>query len=290
MRQGRAVAWGLTAPWTASFAIFWAFPLAYSITVSLTDYSLLSKQSGAWVGLGNYFALFADPNFLNALENTFLFVIGTVPITTIVALMLALLVSRNFRGRAFFRSIYFLPSITSMVVVALIFSHLYKKGGYVMLLAETMGLSLPTHGLLYDSGTALYAIMGMDIWMSSGYYMLIFLAGLKAIPDELYEAAEISGASYLRQLFSITLPMLRPVALFIIVINTIKSFQIFVEIFVMTQGSFDTSTLVYFLYDKGLTTSFEFGLASAAAMVLFVIIALFSAAQFVLMRQRKALW
>jgi multiple sugar transport system permease protein len=129
--------------------------------------------------------------------------------------------------------------------------------------------------------------MAMDVWMSVGYYMLIFLAGLKAIPDELYEAAEISGAGRVRQFFSITLPLLRPVMLFILVINSIKSFQVFVEIFVMTKGKFDTATMVY---DSGLTTHFSFGYASAAAYVLFVIIGLFSILQFFLLRRRQPLW
>ncbi len=132
--------------------------------------------------------------------------------------------------------------------------------------------------------------MAMDVWMAAGYYMLIFLAGLKAIPDELYEAAEIAGASAWRQFISITLPMLRPVTLFIVVINSIKSFQVFVEIFVMTKGRFDTSTVVYFVYETGLQTQFKFGYASAAAYVLFLIIGAFSILQFVLMRRKEPVW
>ena len=148
----------------------------------------------------------------------------------------------------------------------------------------------PLNGFLYDQSTALFSIMAMDVWMSVGYYMLIFLAGLKAIPDELYEAAEISGASGWRQFVSITLPLLRPVALFILVINSIKSFQVFVEIFVMTKGKFDTSTAVFFIYERGLTTGFEIGYASAAAYILFLIIAAFSIVQFALLRKRAHSW
>ncbi len=122
--------------------------------------------------------------------------------------------------------------------------------------------------------------------MAVGYYMLIFLAGLKSIPQELYEAAKIQGAGSVRQFFSITLPLLKPVALFIIVINSIKSFQVFVEIFVMTQGKFKTSTMVYFIYESGLTTKFNFGYASAAAYILFLIVALFSFIQFKLLKNR----
>ncbi|MCK4372262.1 MAG: sugar ABC transporter permease, partial [candidate division Zixibacteria bacterium] len=237
-----------------------------------------------------YRELAADDNFLCALKNTFVFVLGTIPVTTVIALALALLVSRSFRGRGLFRAGFFLPSVTSMVVIALIFTNLYQRGGYVALLARFAGLSPPEHGFLFDQGTALYSIMAMDVWMSVGYYMLIFLAGLKAIPDELYEAAELNGAGWWRRFWSITLPLLRPVALFIIVINSIKSFQVFVEIFVMTKGKFDTATAVYFIYEQGLQTQFRFGYASAAAYLLFVIIAIFSIVQFVLLRRRRALW
>jgi multiple sugar transport system permease protein len=256
--------------------------------MGFTDYQLLNKSFN-WVGLENFRLLLADPAFLSSLKNTFIFVAGTIPATTIIALALALLVNKSFPGRSLFRSGFFLPSITSMVVVALIFTNLYQRGGYVALLAQMVGLAPPEFGFLNDRGTALYSIMAMDVWMAAGYYMLIFLAGLKAIPDELYEAAEISGAGTIRKFYSITLPLLRPTALFILVINTIKSFQVFVEIFVMTQGSADTSTAVYFIYNTGLSTQFQFGYASAAAYLLFVIVAIFSVLQFFLMRQREAL-
>jgi multiple sugar transport system permease protein len=276
----------LTSPWLLTFLLFWAFPVVYSLLIGFTDYRLLVRD-WQWVGWANYRQLFSDSDFISSIKNTFIFVLGTIPLTTVISLALALLVNHAFRGRALFRSAFFVPSITSMVVVALIFTNLYQRGGYIALLAEMVGLQPPVNGFLYNNGTALYSIMAMDVWMSVGYYMLIFLAGLKAIPTELYEAAQIAGASRTRQLVSITLPLLRPVALFILVINSIKSFQVFVEIFVMTKGKFDTSTMVYFIYDKGLTTGFDVGYASAAAYVLLVIIAVFSLGQFLLMRRRN---
>jgi multiple sugar transport system permease protein len=288
MSRAKSTALLLASPWIATFFLFWIVPLVYSLAISFTDYQLLREYH--WIGLENYRRLLSDPKFIASIKNTFIFVLGTIPVTTVVALFLALLVNRQFPGRGLFRASYFLPSITSMVVVALIFTNLYSRGGYIMMLARMIGLSPPQNGFLYDNDTALYSIMGMDIWMSVGYYMLIFLAGLKAVPDELYEAAEISGASRTRRFFSITLPLLRPVMLFILVINSIKSFQVFVEIFVMTQGKFDTSTMVYFIYDTGLRTAFELGYASAAAYVLFFIIAAFSLLQFWLLRRRQAAW
>lgn len=276
-------------PWLVTLLLFWLFPLIYSFVMGFTDYQLLAGDYN-WVGWSNYRELIQDQDFRSALKNTFIFVFGTIPVTTAIALGLAMLVNRQFRGRGIFRAGYFLPSVTSMVVIALIFTNLYQRGGYIALLAELVGLSPPEYGFLYDKATALYSVMAMDVWMSVGYYMLIFLAGLKAIPEELYESAEIAGAGTVRKFFSITLPLLRPVALFILVINSIKSFQVFVEIFVMTKGKFDTATAVYFIYEEGLATQFRFGYASAAAYLLFLVIAVFSAVQFALLRRKQPLW
>ncbi len=285
MKQKKTTALFLALPWIVTLLLFWLYPIIYSFIVGFTDKQLLSKTF-QWVGFDNYKALLSDDSFLLALKNTAIFVVGTIPLTTIIALLLALLVNKQFKGRGLFRAGYFLPSITSMVVIALIFTNLFQRGGYIALLAEMLGFTPPQHGFLLDSSTALFSIMAMDVWMAVGYYMLIFLAGLKSIPQELYEAARIQGAGSIRQFFSITLPLLKPVALFILVINSIKSFQVFVEIFVMTQGKFETSTMVYFIYEAGLTTKFNFGYASAAAYILFLIVAVFSFMQFRLLKNR----
>ncbi len=289
MKAARLTVLALTIPWLATLVVFWLLPLIVSLLMGFTDFRLLVRDYN-WVGWSNFQALLSDRDFIGALKNTFIFVLGTIPVTTVVALGMALLVNRRFKGRGLFRAAYFLPSLTSMIVIALIFTNLYQRGGYVALLARLIGVTPPVNGFLYDGGSALYSIMAMDVWMSVGYYMLIFLAGLKAIPQELYEAAEIHGASALRRLFCITLPLLRPIALFILVINSIKSFQVFVEIFVMTKGKFDTATAVYFIYETGLTTGFEIGYASAAAYILFVIIAMFSVLWFLLLKRRQPLW
>ncbi len=289
MKWSKARALMLALPWLLTFAAFWLFPIIYSFVIGFTDQQLLAQGTN-WVGLDNYRALLSDPDFISSVKNTFIFVIGTIPLTTVISLGMAVAIAGQFRGRGLFRSAYFLPSITSMVVIALIFTNLYQRGGYIALLASLVGIPTPEHGFLYSNETALYSIMAMDVWMAVGYYMLIFLAGLKSIPQELYEAAEINGAGKIRQFFSVTLPLLRPVGLFVLVINSIKSFQVFVEIFVMTKGKFETSTMVYFIYETGLTTKFEFGYASAAAYILFVIVALFALVQFALLRKRQVVW
>jgi len=284
MKKSQFTGYLFASPWVITFLVFWLFPLLFSLYLGFTDYRLL-KPTWNWVGFDNFGALFSDGEFLDSLKNTFIFVVGTIPFTTAIALFFALLLNKNFPGRTLFRSAYFMPSITSMIVIALIFTNLYSRGGYIYLLADMIGLSPPDNGFLLSNKTALYSVMAMDIWMSVGYYMLLFLAGLKSIPEELYEAADVAGAGRIRKFVSITLPLLKPVALFIIVINTIKSFQVFVEIFVMTKGRYGTSTALYFIYDTGLSR-FEFGYASAAAYILFLIIAVFSIAQFGLLKQR----
>ncbi|MEE9441785.1 MAG: sugar ABC transporter permease [candidate division Zixibacteria bacterium] len=281
MKSNRGInGWLLFSPWILTFLIFWMFPLVYSFVISLTDYRLLDPTIN-WIGFSNYQKLFSDPDFILSLKNSFIFAIGTIPFTTIISLGLALLLNNQFRGRTFFRASYFMPSITSMVVIALIFSNLYARGGYIHLLAQLIGLNPPVNGFLLSQKTALASIMAMDIWMASGYYMLLFLGGLQTIPTELYEAARLSGASRWQQFRHITLPMLKPVTLFIIVINSIKSFQVFIEIFVMTKGGPLNSTFtgVYFVYETGLR-QFNFGYASAAAYILFAIIGIVSIIQF----------
>lgn len=266
-------------PWLVTLALFWLYPLLHSFYLSMTDYELLASESH-FVGLANYIELFNDPDFLKALLNTGIFVVGTIPFTTVFALGLALLVNRRIPGVQIFRSAYFIPSITSLVVIALIFSNLYSRGGYLTMLCDLVGIPTPERGFLFSEGTALPAIMAMDIWIASGYYMLLFLAGLKSIPEEQYEAAALDGASAWSSFWTITLPQLRPMAFYVILINTIKSFQVFVEIFVMTKGGplNSTLTVVYFVYDRGLH-KFLMGYASAAAYILFVLIMIFALIQ-----------
>jgi multiple sugar transport system permease protein len=240
---------------------------------------LLADQT-TFIGFENYIRLLGDADFLKALANTAIFVIGTIPFTTVIALILALLVNRRIAGAKVFRSAYFIPSITSLVVIALIFTNLYSRGGYLTMLCDLVGITTPERGFLFSEQTALLAIMAMDIWIASGYYMLLFLAALKSIPEEHYEAASLDGATGWSKFLRITLPQLRPMFLYVVLINTIKSFQVFVEIFIMTKGGplNSTLTVVYFVYDRGLH-KFDMGYASAAAYILVVIIMIFALVQ-----------
>jgi len=279
------------SPWVITLFLFWLFPLLYSLYLSFTNYSL-GVQGIEFIGLQNYIQLFSDTKFLASLKNTFVFVIGTIPFTTVFALLLALLINRKIRFATFFRSAYFLPSLVSLVVMALVFTSLYQKGGYLEFLFGLTGIPTPERGFLLSEPTALFSIMFMDVWIASGYYMLIFLAGLRSIPDELYEAAELDGANKFQQFFKITLPALRPTALYIVLINTIKSFQVFIEIYIMSNDSGGpnnaTTTMVYYIYDIGLRGVFNMGMASAAAYILFFIIMMVAIVQLKLFGYGKA--
>jgi multiple sugar transport system permease protein len=278
--------WMLILPWILVLCVFWLYPLGHALVLSFSKYQTLSNTS-EWIGLSNYREVFRSESFYNALLNTTVFTFGTVPVTTALALGLAVAVRRRAPGVAtFFRSAYFLPSVTSLVVIALIFFNLYAQDGYINALAGMLGLPQSERGWLNEPSTALLSIMAMDVWISAGYYMVLFLAGMETIPKDLYESAEISGANRWQQFVRITLPMLRPTMLFVIVINTIKSFQVFVEVYVMTKGGplGATQTLVYEVYHQAFELSDRMGYASALAYVIFVLLLVLS---FVQMRVLK---
>jgi len=270
--KARSGTLGLLLPWVVTFAVFWLYPLAHSAFLSLHEYNPLSGAM-QFVGGRHFVHLFGDADFLNALKNTFVFVAGTVPVTTALALVLALAVNRRLPCRGLFRAGFFVPTLTATVVVALVFIHLYAQGGYLHTLARVLGFAEPDRGLLLAEKTALASVMAMDIWVSAGYYMLLFLAGLQQIPRDLYQQADLCGASAWQKLRFVPLPLLKPITLYVVLINTIKSFQIFTEIFVMTQGGpvGATSTVVYFVYREGFE-KFRMGYASAAAYLLFFVI------------------
>ncbi|HYF04366.1 MAG TPA: sugar ABC transporter permease [Patescibacteria group bacterium] len=278
----------LLSPWLITFAVFWLYPLLYALYMSFTKYSTLTNTA-EFIGLKNYTRVLNDYFFWKAFTNTAIFTIGTVPVTTTLALALAVMLnSKLVRGVAFFRAAYFMPSVTSLVVIALIFTNLYAKDGYINALVQMLGFEGSQRGFLLTPGTALASIMAMDIWIATGYYMVLFLAGLQTIPADLYEAARLAGASAWQQFKMITLPLIRPTLLFIVVINSIKSFQVFVEIYVMTKGGplHSTTTLVYQVFVNAFEKADMMGYASALAYVVFVIILSFSLIQMKVLKAR----
>ncbi|ABY93472.1 sugar ABC transporter permease [Thermoanaerobacter brockii subsp. lactiethylicus] len=260
-------------PFIASISIFLIGPLIYAFIISFKEFSFLNPEASRWVGFANYTKLFSDPTFKRALLNTTLYSLGVVPTQLIIALILALIVNSDIKGKTFFRVAYYIPTVTSTVAVSVIFLYLFKADGLVNALLAKFGIQGPTW--FNDVRFALPSIMMMAIWSSVGNYMVIFLAGLQDIPSELYEAAEVDGANKFQRFFKITLPMLRPIVFFNLVMSLIGTFQVFDQAYVVSQGTGGpldaTMTVVLNIYRTGFR-DFNMGYASAMAFVLFVII------------------
>ncbi len=265
----------LLFPWAVVYGAFFLFPFVFSFILAFLHYNPLNTDATTWVGARNFARLFGDERFLRALRNTVLFVVGTVPMTTAAALGLALLLRGRVPGKGAFRAGLFLPSIISAVVISLLFKLFYAPNGGLNHALALVGL--PGHGWLTDPRTALLAIMVMDVWSAVGYYAIIFDAAFAGIPKEFYEAATLEGASFKDTLRYVTIPALRPVIAFVLVINTIRSFQIFIEVFVMTQGGplGSTDTLVLYLYEAAFR-NLDYGYASAIAYAVFLLSGVFA--------------
>jgi len=259
-------------PWLVSFCIFVLYPIVFSICVSMTDYSGLTWDM-RFVGFSNYARAFKDRVFLKALSNTFLFVLITVPATTVISLLLAVLLTSGIKFKRLFQAGYFLPSVISMVVISMIWLYIYSATGPLNTLLRSLGFDVPARSWLASERTALGSIMVMDVWSAVGYYTVLFVAGLQSLPLQLYEAARIDGATKWQIFKRITLPLLKPTILFVVSINSIRSFQIFTEIFTLTGGgpANSTQTIVHYLYDVSFR-KFEMGYGSAIAYVLFFIV------------------
>ncbi|MCQ0021726.1 sugar ABC transporter permease, partial [Streptomyces somaliensis DSM 40738] len=265
------------APMLLLFAVFRFGPTLGAAFLSLTDYRL----SGDWsfVGAANYARLLRDDLFWSSLGVTALYTLFLVPLTVGLSLGTALLLHRTVWLRGFFRGVFFLPYVTSIVLAAVVWKWIYDvEDG---LLNAALGvLSLGPVDFLGDEALVLPAIAAASAWKGFGYSMLILLAGLQSVPREVTEAAVVDGATGWRRLRWITLPLLRPVLFFVLVIEAIGAFQVFDAMYVMTAGGpvRASYSLVYLLYDTGFKF-FDFGYASALGLVLFLVVLVFSLIQ-----------
>ncbi len=270
-REITTIAWLFLGFPLLLISIFVFFPIAFSFLISFFDWNLVTNQR-RFVGVDNYTKLLGDALFWKSARNTVLYTIGVVPLQTFLALFLAFVMNQKIRGRGFFRLAFYVPAITSSVVTSTLFIALFSKQG---LINQMTGLE---NDWLTNPRTAMLTIMANNIWTTSGYFMVSFLAGLQSIPDSLYEAARIDGASAWQQFWKITVPMVRPVTYFVLVLGLIGCFQVFDQIFIMSAGGpvNSTTTMSYYVYINGFKY-FKLGYAAAAAMVLAVVI--FSANQ-----------
>ena len=257
------------SPAVLGLLFFLLGPIVFSLYISFTDYDILS--SPVWVGLANYVELFRDPFFWHSLKITLIYAGVSVPLGLVVSLLLAMLLNQNLKGIYLFRVIYYLPAVISGVAVALLWKWLFNpEFGLLNWFLGWFGIEGPKW--IFSEEWALPSIILMSLW-SVGGSMLIYLAGLQGIPSELYEAAEIDGASRIRRFWNVTIPMLSPVIFFNLVMGIIGSIQVFTEGYVLTQGGPNNSTLfaVLYLYRQAFSY-FSMGYASAMAWVLFLLI------------------
>ena len=292
-----AVAYMFLAPWLVGFLLFTLYPMGYSLLLSFTNYDFTMPDSTQWIGLGNYLRMFGsvfglseftastgevmhvDPYYMKSLSVTFTYVFVSVPLKLIFALAVAMLLNQKLRGVPFYRSVYYIPTLLGgSVAIAVLWRKLFEKDGLINGFLSALGFTdLP--GWITNPNYALWTLILLSVWQF-GSSMIIFLAGLKQIPQEYYEAASVDGASKVRQFFSITIPLLSPVILFNLVIQLIGAFQAFTQAYIIGggRGGVLNSTLFYTLhmYIQGWTYH-EMGYASAMAWVLLIIIGVFTA-------------
>ncbi len=271
--------WGYVflAPTIIGLALFTAGPVIGVFSMSFTSWDMLSPPK--WTGFANYVDLTRTPLFWKSLINTLYYTAGTVPIGVGLSLALAILLNRKLKGIIFFRTIYFLPVVSSMVAVGVIWSWLYNaQFGLINWILMKFGLSPVSW--LSSTEWAMPAVIIMSIWKLLGFYAVLFLAGLQAIPNQYYEAARIDGANWWHNFRHITLPLLSPMTLFVLIMSFIYSFQVFEQTYILSYGGPANATLttVYYLFLNAFSW-FKMGYAAAVGFVLFIFIFLITMLQ-----------
>lgn len=276
-RNETIMAWVFSAPAIILLIVFLVIPFLMAFGLAFTDQRLVPNPNlpTQFVGLRNFVRLVQDEAFLRGLLNNFYFVAVVVPVQTSLALLLAVLVNQKLKGMNAFRTIYFAPVVTSMVVVAIVWTFLYNPGqGLINAFIQTISFGrLGPYNWLLDTKLVFPAIMLLSIWQGVGFQMVIYLAGLQEIPQDLYEAAEVDGANKLQQFFFITLPQLRNTTIFVILATTILAFKLFDQVKVMTNGGPQNASMTTMLYIIELGwRRLKVGYASAISIVFFLIV------------------
>lgn len=273
-REGR-VAYIFLTPWILGMLLLTLGPMLYSLYLSFTNYSLLSAPQ--WVGLGNFVQMAGDPRYWQSVRVTLIYVVISVPVVLIVSMVVALVLNSGLRFITAYRALFYLPSLLgASVAVAILWRQIFGDAGLINNALKTIGVQ---HGSwIGDPATALYVIISLNAW-AFGATMIIFLAGLRQVPRELYEAASVDGAGPLSRFRSITLPSMSPLIFFSVLLDTVRAFQAFTGAYVISQGNGGPadSTLFYtlYLYQQGFT-QLNMGYASAMAWVLVVVLAGFT--------------
>ena len=274
------VAYSFIAPNFIGFCVFTLVPMCIAIGLSFCSWDGVHPVE--FVGLSNYLALLGDKTFKHSFVNTIVYAVGTVPLTLVCSLGLAMLLNQNVKCRNFFRTVSFFPYVASLVAVAAVWNCIFSPsmGPVNMLLAKLGVENLPRWAAGKD--TAMLTVILFSVWKNMGYYMVIYLAGLQGTNPELEEAAELDGANKWQIFWNVTLPQLRPTTFFVVIMLTIASFKVFDQMYMITQGGPGdaTNTLVYYIYNVAFVNTPKYGYASAVAMVLFALVLVVTLVQF----------
>ncbi|MEW5817924.1 MAG: sugar ABC transporter permease [Spirochaetota bacterium] len=256
------------------FAMFVLFPFIFNLYISVSEYNIMPGASSPFVGLSNFIKAFSDPKVGLAFRNTALYSIVTVPGQMVLGILVAVLVNAVTKGKIAFRIIYYIPVITSWVVVSLIFKYLFQSGKAGLINYFILSfLGIKPVGWLENTWTANFVIWSLGIWKGIGWVMVVFLAGLQSVPPTLYEAADIDGAGFRKKFFRITLPLVQPVVVFLLVNLIIGSFNVFIQVLVITDGAplGTTEVLLSYMY-KNAFSYFEFGYAASLSILMGIVI------------------
>jgi multiple sugar transport system permease protein len=268
------------------FSVFTVFSVGYAFYLSFHEWNILEPHK-PYVGLENYSRLVDDPRFHQAVINTAYYTAASVPLTMGIGLLVALLLNTEIRARGFFRALFYLPVLTPLVIASIIWKWVYN-GDYGLLNYYLLELNLIQEPLLWlsDKNLAMPAVIITSVWKGVGFTMVVYLAGLQSIPEDYYDAAKIDGARGWQRLRDITIPLLSPTTLFLFVISVLGSFQVFTQIFVMTNGGplGRTRTVVWYIYTTAFK-DFNMGYAAAMAFAMFGMMLGFTLLQFRFMRR-----
>lgn len=272
-------------PFLAVYALFLVAPIFYGIYLSLFDWNVLSGKT--FIGFRNFVDAFQDEKFLSSLLHTCQFVLLSTPATIIVGFLMALVVVAPFKLGKTAETIFFLPYIFSITVVGTLWSWIFQKN-FGILNQVLVALGIPGVGWLTDPSVAMHSIVIATVWWTAGFNMILFSAGMKQIPDEVYESARLDGAGKLTILTKITIPLLRDTTILVLILQIIASFKVFGQSYVMTGGGpyGSTRVLVQYIYESGFSY-FKMGYASAMSVILFLIILVISVIQFAVARDEK---
>ena len=285
-RQKRETLFGyiFTGPQIIGYLSFVLFPMVFSLVLCFCQWDL--SDTLKFVGFKNFEAIFRDTIFWKSIGNTFIYLLIVVPLTLLTSLTLALLTNRKLPFMKFYRAAFFLPMVTSTVAIAMVWTFIYQpEGGIINAFLNSLGVVNAPRWLL-DPKFARWAVSILSIWLKAGYYYIIFDAGLKNIPNELYEAADIDGASLFRKVIKITIPMLSSVMFFVSVMLFIDVFNMFNEVYIMTSGGpdYSTYTLSMYIYFYAFN-QFDMGRAAVASWILFAFVGIVTAIQFIIKKK-----